>query len=59
MFLNAVWDECDESAYVIEGRIDSVSNYKVIKRTDPYLDYCEINEYDTMCNVIQVSLSMT
>jgi hypothetical protein len=43
--------ECGESADVNKGSIVSVSDYEVIERTDPYLDYCQINEYDTMSNV--------
>ena len=49
MLFNVDGGECGKSADVNKGRI--YSDYEVIELTEPYLDYCEINEYDTMSNV--------
>ena len=46
----------DKAADATKGDVDSVSDYEVIERTDPYLDYCVINEYDTM-SIVNQSIS--
>lgn len=45
------YSDCNEEAEITEGNIDTVSDYEFIEQTDPYLDYCEIDERDMISDL--------